>query len=83
MTPRYDLWTLHDILNFRLAMPAEHYRVCVVPEHHGRGYSHDFIATKFSHIDTVRHYRARNREDCHIYGRPLSTRYVLIDDLWG
>ncbi|MBF0383268.1 MAG: hypothetical protein HQL69_19770 [Magnetococcales bacterium] len=75
-------WTRKDLLRMHFAMPADEWIIRVVPvQPSGRVKSEKYTWRVFANIETVKFYRAQNAQDHHIFGRPNSTRYVLIDDI--
>jgi hypothetical protein len=81
---RHAEWTRQDIFRLQLALPASHWLVCCVPDDARAG--RRVIRTEYARLKlfehgTIRFFRGKNAEGYHIYARPKSTRFILIDDL--
>ncbi len=74
-------WTQDDLTKIMFALPADEWIILVKLEDGGE-FLHDIIS-KHQLISRkyVGMFRARNANGCHVYGRPNSTRYILIDDV--
>jgi hypothetical protein len=76
------LFTQDDLIKLQFALPSDEWIIAVIPEDgisyvvHETINRHDLFSMKY-----VSWFRERNANGCHIYGRPNSTRYILIDDL--
>jgi len=73
--------TQNDLIKLQFALLADEWIILVKPEDDGKAIREiiphrDLFSKKY-----VEWFRARNANGCHIYGRPNSTRYILIDDV--
>ena len=74
--------TRQQLMFYMLALPAASYHVKTIPEDAAVGGK--LIVVDYDRRELLRStkfLRAKNREGSHIYGRPNTTRHVLIDDL--
>ena len=70
----------HDLLKLRFALPADRWIIRLVPEgENGRPIRDIIPKRKLFSTEQVSWFRAKNADEYHIYGRPNSTRYVLLD----
>ena len=74
--------TQNDLIRLQFALPADEWIIQIVPED-GQSQAIRDIVTRQKLFSTkqVSWFRALNAKGSHIYGRPYSTRYVLIDDV--
>lgn len=61
-------------------MPASEWLVRVIHADTGEVVSNPTYST-YQFMHATAYLRAKNAQHCHIYGRPLSTRFVLVEDL--
>lgn len=74
--------TRDDLIKLQFALPADEWIIQTAPEGDHERPIRDIISKrKLWSIEQVLWFRARNVNGCHIYGRPFSTRFVLIDDV--
>ena len=74
--------TQDDLIKLQFAMPADEWIIQIVPEgDQGRPIRDVIAKRKLFRTEQVSWFRARNADECHIYGRPDSTRFILIDDV--
>ena len=72
--------TQQDLIKLQFALPADEWIIQLVPEDGDERTIRDIIPKqKLYSLEQVEWFRARNANGCHIYGRPNSTRYVLVD----
>ena len=72
--------TQNDLIKLQFALPADEWIVQLVPAGENGRPIRDIIPTlKLFSTEQVSWFRARNADEYHIYGRPNSTRYVLLD----
>ena len=72
--------TQNDLIKLQFALPADEWIIQLVPEGENGRPIRDFIPKrKLFSAEQVSWFRARNADEYHIYGRPNSTRYVLLD----
>ena len=76
------LFTQDDLIKLQFALSSDEWVIAVIPVDGNSYVVHETISRRdlFS-MKYVRWFRERNAKGCHIYARPVSTRYVLIDDL--
>lgn len=73
-------YTQQDLTNLYFALPSDEWTIQIVPEGNNGQPIRDIIpARKLFSMTNVSWFRARNADECHIYGRPNSTRYLLVD----
>jgi hypothetical protein len=74
--------TQNDLIKLQFALPADEWIIQMVHEDN-QGQPIRDIVTRHKLFSTklVAWYRAKNANGWHVYGRPYSTRYVLIDDV--
>ena len=72
--------TQQDLIGMHFALPADEWIIQIVSENDSSRRIRQEISWRklFSSVH-VAWFRARNADNCHIYGRPRSTRYVLVD----
>ena len=74
--------TRNDLIKLQFAMPADNWTIQIVPEGNiGRPIRDVVTSRKLYSREQVAWFRERNANGYHIFGRPNSTRYILIDDL--
>lgn len=74
--------TQNDLIKIQFTLPADEWIIQIVPEgNQGRPIRDIVTRQKLFSAEQVSWFRALNANGCHIYGRPNSTRYVLIDDV--
>jgi hypothetical protein len=74
--------TRDDLTKLQFALPADEWIIQIVPEgNQGRPIRDIVTRQKLFSAEQVSWFRALNANGCHIYGRPNSTRYILIDDV--
>jgi hypothetical protein len=73
--------TQTDLINIHFAMPANDWIILVKPNDGSRAIREIIPCQLLFTKKYVEWFRARNANGCHIYGRPNSTRYILIDDI--
>ena len=72
--------TQNDLIKLQFALPADEWIIQLVPEgENGRPIRDIIPKLKLFSTEQVSWFRARNAHEYHIYGRPNSTRYVLLD----
>ena len=72
--------TQQDLIKFQFALPADEWIIQLVPEDENGRPIRDFIPKlKLFSTEQVSWFRSKNADEYHIYGRPNSTRYVLLD----
>ena len=74
-------FTQDDLVKLQFALPADEWIILVRPEEDGRRVREIISSRDLFSMKYVEWFRARNANGCHIYGRPNSTRYALIDDV--
>jgi hypothetical protein len=79
MNPGSRKTQLH-LTKLQFALPALEWIIAVIPED-GKGFvfRKPILSRKMFSRENVEWYRARNANGCHIYGRPNSTKYILLD----
>jgi hypothetical protein len=72
--------TQQDLTKLQFALPSLEWIIAVISEDKSRYPVREVIPKQrlFSN-EYVNWYRGSNADSCHIYGRPRSTRYVLLD----
>ena len=81
MTP-YAQKTQNDLIKLQFALPADEWIIQLVPEDGiGRPIRDIILRRKLYSMEQVDWFRARNANECHIYGRPNCTRFILVDDV--
>jgi hypothetical protein len=73
--------TQNDLINIHFAMPANDWIILVKPDDNSRAIREIIPRRSLFSLKYVEWFRARNANGCHIYGRPNTTRYILIDDV--
>jgi len=72
--------TQNDLIKLQFALPADEWIIQLVPEgENGRPIRDIIPKRKLFSTEQVSWFRAKNADEFHIYGRPNSTRYVLLD----
>ena len=76
------LFTRDDLIKLQFSLPSDEWIIAVIPEDRSSYVVHETISHRdlFS-MKYVSWFRERNANGCHIYGRPNSTRFILVDDL--
>lgn len=75
------LKTRDDLIKLQFALPADEWIIVVKLESKERAVRETISRRTLFSMKYVEWFRARNANGCHIYGRPYSTRFVLIDDV--
>ncbi len=74
-------YTRDDLTKLQFALRADEWIILVKPEDDGKAIREIIPHRELFSKKYVEWFRARNANGCHIYGRPNSTRYILIDDV--
>jgi hypothetical protein len=74
--------TQNDLVKIQFSLPSDEWIIAVIQEgNDGRVIRETIPYRKLFSTKYVEWFRYKNANGCHIYGRPNSTRYVLIDDV--
>lgn len=73
--------TRDDLIKFQFALPADEWIIVVKLQGQDRAVRETISCRALFSKKYIEWFRARNANGCHIYGRPYSTRFVLIDDV--
>ena len=74
--------TRDDLIKLQFALPADEWIIQIVPEgDQGRPIRDIIPSRKLFSTEQVSWFRYINTKGHHIYGRPNSTRFILIDDV--
>jgi len=73
--------TRNDLIKLHFALPADEWIILVKPVDNNTAIREIILNMSLFSTKYVEWLRARNANGCHIYGRPNSTRFILIDDV--
>jgi len=74
--------TQNDLCKIHFALPADEWIIGLIPnDDHSHKIREIISCQKLFSTKYVEWFRYKNANGCHVYGRPNSTRYVLIDDV--
>jgi hypothetical protein len=73
--------TQRGLVELQFALSAPYWTIAIVPESGGHVIRDTISRRTLFHADQVLWFRHRNAQGDHIYGRPNSTRYILVDDV--
>ena len=76
---RYTRIAIQEII---FALPSAQWQFRLVPDEEHQGSSVlSFVYTKAELLRSISFLRGENKNGYHIYGRPITNRHILVDDL--